>query len=399
MTNRLYYTDPYCRAFEAVVRSAFVHEGRAAVTLDRSAFYPTSGGQPFDTGTLGAAAVVDTVDAGDEVVHVLSTPLPEGARVSGQVDWSRRFDHMQQHTGQHLLSAAFDRLFENPTVGFHMGADVSTIDLARDASPADAERAVDEANQIVWENRVVSIRFVSPAEAQSLQLRKDPAREGTLRVIDVSGFDLSACGGTHVERTGAIGLVAVTGSERVRGGVRLTFVCGGRAVRALRTYRDAVAGSIRVLSVLPGELPSAVERVQADARDARKQIKGLQEQLAAYEGARLVASAPDVQGVRVLVDLLTGWDAPGLKAVAAAATSTARACVVLFSDSTPMSVVVARSADVKMDANAVLRQLTERHGGRGGGKPELAQGGGLSGTAQEILSTARNLIDAALAAL
>jgi alanyl-tRNA synthetase len=396
VTNRIYYTDPSCRTFDSHVTRAFEHDGRPAVTLDRTAFYPSSGGQPFDTGRLGAAGVVDTVDAGRDVIHVLSAALAAGVAVTGEVDWARRFDHMQQHTGQHVLSAAFDRLFDNRTVGFHMGADVSTIDLAREPAPAEVERAVDDANGIVWEDRPVSIRFVSEAEAASLPLRKESAREGTLRLIDISGFDLSACGGTHVERTGAIGVIAALSAERLRGGSRLTFACGGRALRVLRTYRDAVAGSVRVLSVLPGDLPVAVERVQAESKDLRKQIKGLQEKLAAHEGARLVEDAPQVGGVHLLVQALEGWDVAGLKALAAVATAGVRACVVLILDVPPASIVIACSAGVPVDANVVLQQLTRRFGGRGGGKPELAQGGGLTAPVQEIASAARALIESTL---
>ena len=392
----MYYTDPCCRTFAATVTRAFEHEGRPAVTLDRTAFYPSSGGQPFDTGRLGAAGVVETMDADGDVIHVLSAALAAGVAVTGEIDWARRFDHMQQHTGQHVLSAVFDRLFDNRTVGFHMGADVSTIDLAREPAPAEVERAVDDANGIVWEDRPVSIRFVSQAEAANLPLRKESAREGTLRLIDISGFDLSACGGTHVKRTGAIGVIAALSWERLRGGSRVTFACGSRALRTLRMYRDAVAGSVRALSVLPGELPAAVEHVQAESKDLRKRIKGLQEKLAAYEGARLAADAAEVGGVRLLIQAIEGWDVVGLKALAAAGTAAGRACVVLMSPVPPVSLVVACSAGVPIDANVVLQQLTSRFGGRGGGKPELAQGGGLAAPVQEIASAARTLIESRL---
>jgi alanyl-tRNA synthetase len=397
VTNRLYYTEASCRRFDAIVTRAFDHEGRPAVTLDRTAFYPSSGGQPFDTGRLGGTDVVDTVDGGDEVIHVLAMPLESGAAVTGEIDWTRRFDHMQQHTGQHILSGAFETLFDNLTVGFHMGGEVSTIDLAREASSAEIERAVDESNRIVWEDRPVAIRFVSKAEAASLSLRKEPAREGTLRLIDISGFDLCACGGTHVDRTGAIGLIAVQSVEKMRGGSRLTFVCGSRALRALRTYRDVVAGSVRALSVLPTELPAAIERLQEESKELRKQLKGLQEKLAEDTGARLAAAAPEIEGVRVVVEVFDGWDVAGLKALAAAAIASARACVVVVTSTQPVSLVVACSPDVPVDANVVLQQLTHRFGGRGGGKPGFAQGGGLTAPAQEIASTAWTLLETMLA--
>lgn len=396
-TKRLYYDDPRCRAFDAVVTRAFEHGGRAAVVLDRTAFYPTSGGQPFDTGRLSGVDVVDTIDLGDEVAHVLAGPIGEGASVRGEIDWARRSDHMQQHTGQHILSAAFERLFGNPTVGFHMGADASTIDLARDAPAAAVEQAVEETNRVVWEDRQVSIRFAPAGEVTLHALRREPARRGEVRLIDIDGYDVCPCGGTHVTRTGAIGLVAVLGSERVRGGTRLTFVCGGRALAALRSLRDAVGASVRVLSVLPQELPAAIERLQAESRDLRKALGRLQASLAAHEAARLLAGAADVSGTRVAVEVMDGWEAAGLKAVAASAIAQGGAVVVLVSAATPAAVVVARSPGLALDAPAVLGRLLDRFGGRGGGRPDLAQGGGLAGDPAAIAAAARDALDAWLA--
>ena len=398
MTDRIYYTDPYCSSFDATVTRAFEHEGRPAVALDRTAFYPTSGGQPFDVGILGGVKVLDVVDLDDHsVAHVLESGLAESATVHGEIDWSRRFDHMQQHTGQHVLSAAFDHLFDNRTMSFHMGADVSTIDVAKEATPQSIAAVEAEANRVVWEDRPVSIRFASAEEAAALPLRKEPAREGTLRLIDVADFDLSACGGTHVSRTGAIGIIAVAGWERFRGGSRVTFVCGNRALRMFREYRDAITGSIRSLSVLPHELPSAIDRVQGEAKDLRRTIKSMQESLALHEASRFVAEAAVVNGTRVVVRAVEGWDAAGLKAIAAAAAAQGSVAVALFSMTTPAVVVVARSGGVGVDSNAVLKSLTQRFGGRGGGKPEMAQGGGLEGAIGEIVAAARSVIEPSLA--
>ena len=397
MTERIYYTDPACRSFDAIVVRCFTHEGRDAVVLDRTAFYPTSGGQPFDTGRLGEARVLDTVDAGDDIVHVVSAPLAAGARIHGEIDWDRRADHMQQHTGQHVLSAAFERLFANRTVSFHMGAETCSIDLAREAPPDDVERAVDAANQVVWEDRPVTIRFASAEEAASLPLRKEPARSGQLRLIDVDGYDLSACGGTHVGRTGSIGVIAAVSAERFKGGMRVAFVCGARAVRALRLYRDAVAGSVRLLSVLPQELPAAIDRLQHDGKDMRRALGRFQEQLAAHEAGRLRAAAEDIGGMRAVIRALDGWDAAGLKLVASALVSEPGIAAVLFSTSSPAFVVVAAGPDAgggaqRVDAGRTLRELTGRFGGRGGGKADLAQGGGLTGSLDEMLAAARSLL-------
>jgi alanyl-tRNA synthetase len=393
MTDRIYYSAPACRTFDAVVTRVVEREGRPVVLLDRTAFYPTSGGQPFDTGRLGTANVLETIDEDDEVLHVVSAPLAEGTRLHGEIDWPRRFDHMQQHTGQHVLSAAFDRLVDNRTMSFHMGAETSTIDLARDLSSADVERCVDEANRVVWEDRPVTIRFASPEEAARLPLRKEPVRQGPLRLIEVSDYDLSACGGTHVARTGEIGVIAVTGAERFKGGSRLTFVCGGRALRTFRTYRDAVAGSVRSLSVLPHELPSAIERLQLEFKQSRKTVSRMQASLAIHEASRLLEEAPEVDGVRRVVHVLDGWDASGLKAIAGAMVSQMKVSAALFSSTAPVAVVVARSPDVALDANAVLQQLLARFGGRGGGKTDLAQGAGLTGDPAEIVAAARASIE------
>jgi alanyl-tRNA synthetase len=213
-----------------------------------------------------------------------------------------------------------------------------------------------------------------------------------LRLIDVADFDLSACGGTHVARTGAIGIIAVTGWERFRGGTRVAFVCGGRALRSFRTFRDTVTATIRSLSVLPEELPAAIERMQAESRELRRTVKTFQEALASHEAARLLSAAASIGGVRVLVHVLDGWDAGGLKAIASAATASDRVVTVLISMVPPIVAVVARSQAAPVDAQAVLAELVRQFGGRGGGKSDLAQGGGLTGTAEQIVAAARAAI-------
>jgi alanyl-tRNA synthetase len=238
----------------------------------------------------------------------------------------------------------------------------------------------------------VTIRFATADEAATMKLRKEPARGGMLRLIDIEDFDLSACGGTHVARTGSIGVIAVSGWERFRGGTRVAFVCGNRALTLFGAYRDAIAGSIRLLSVLPHELPPAIERAQAEAKELRRTVKSLQESLASHEAARLVAGAPEAGGVRIVAAALEGWDAPGLKAIAASAAAAGSVAAALFSTSSPALAVVARSPGVRADAQAVLKQLVDSFGGRGGGKPDLAQGGGLQGEVSRIVEAARGAL-------
>ena len=390
MTDRLYYRDPYLRTFDATVEKVEPRGHRWSVALDRTAFYPTTGGQPFDTGTLGGGRVVDVVDEDDgTVTHVVEQAgLTPGQRVHGEIDWPRRFDHMQQHTGQHVLSAAILSVCRARTVSFHLGAAVSTIDLERELSPAEIAAAETEANRVVWEDRPVTIRFVSAEEAAALPLRKEPVRGGTLRLIDVEGFDLSACGGTHVARSGAIGIIAVASWERFKGGQRLEFLCGGRALGRWRSLRDTVASSVRLLSVLPEEIPATVERMQGDARDQKRASAALQVELARFRAGELAGTAESING-RATVLRAIDADANGLKALATAIAASPGYVVVLVSTTRPALVVAARSSDAAVSAQQVIATLTGKFGGRGGGKPELAQAGGLDAPPDEILAAAR----------
>ncbi|HJZ73581.1 MAG TPA: alanyl-tRNA editing protein [Vicinamibacterales bacterium] len=413
MTDRLYYADPYLREFDARIERLESRGGRTVVTLDRTAFYPTSGGQPFDTGTLGPFRIVEVGDEDDGTVAHVVEPEPEpeprtqnrnseprtsnpepGTVVHGAVDWPRRFDHMQQHTGQHVLSAAFERLFKIRTVSFHLGSDVSTIDLGREALPDEIGAAEQEANRVVWEDRPVSIRFASAEEAATLPLRKEPARGGLLRLIEVADFDLSACGGTHVARTGAIGVIAVSRWERFKGGQRLEFVCGGRALRAFRVLRDAVTASSRLLSALPEELPAAIERLQLDAKEQKRTLSAQQLELARYRAEEIAAGAEPTAAGQLVVRVLDA-DANALKAMAAAIASRPGFVVALFSSSSPTLAVIARSEGVNVSAQQILAALVARFGGRGGGRPELAQGGGLVGPPEDIMSAVRDVVSAA----
>jgi alanyl-tRNA synthetase len=412
MTDRLYYTDAYLQEFDATVTRVEQRDGRTVVTLDRTAFYPTSGGQPFDTGALGGFRVVDVLDEDDgSIAHVIEAPAGialDAPKVHqalhGSIDWARRFDHMQQHTGQHVLSAAFDRTIGARTVSFHLGAATATVDLAREVSSREIDAAEDEANRIVWEDRAVSIRFASAEEAARLPLRKEPARSGTLRLIDVDAFDLSACGGTHVSRTGAIGIIAVASAERFKGGQRIEFVCGGRALARFRSLRDTVASAGRLLSTSADDLPATIERLQHDAKIQKRAMADLQTMLAQYRAEALASSAEDVRidasaasagrpATTVhLVAHIVDADANGLKTLATTITRKAGYIVALASPGRPALVVVSRSVDVAVDANAVLSTLLARFGGRGGGKPDIAQGGGLDAPSDEILAAARSAI-------
>ena len=407
-THRLYYTDAGLTTFDARVRACRPTGDHHVVVLDQTAFYPTSGGQPHDLGTMqvlgpdrdpdtSPVSVLDVIDSDDEgVLHVTDGPIEPGTHVRGTIDAARRFDHRQQHTGQHVLSAAFDRLFGARTVGFHLGATNATLDLDKPLGPDAIAAAEAEANRIVWENRPVTIRFATQEEAASLPLRKEPVKTGPLRLVVVEDYDLSACGGTHVSMTGGIGVIVVRSWEKLRGGTRLEFFCGGRALSSYRQLRDAVARSLTRLSVAPEELPEAIERVQGDNKALQRVLRGFQEKLAEHEASALVARGRQEHGVTLVVETVEGWDQSGLKALAAAAAATPGVAAGLLTATEPALVVVARSADVGLDAGAVLRTLVARVGGKGGGKPDLAQGGGLTGAGAALESTLREIMRQAI---
>jgi alanyl-tRNA synthetase len=393
--SRLYYTEPWRREFDATVMAVTPAEGGLLVRLDRTAFYPTSGGQPHDTGVLGGARVTDVSETEQGGVDhlVAGGGFAAGQRVEGRIDWSRRFDHMQQHTGQHLLSAALHRLYDVRTMSFHLGAEVSTIDLARELSPAEIAGAAAESNRVVWEDRPVTIRFVSEDEVARLPLRKEPAKGGRLRLIEVEDFDLSACGGTHVSRTGAIGMIAIRAWERFRGGTRLTFACGGRALAAFEALRDVVDASARPLTVHPRDLPAAVERLQEERKALQREGRVLSERLAEHEGTALVAGAEVIGDVRVVLVSLEGYDANGLKTVAAAAARAGAGVAVVINTGRPLLVVAARGAQgVGADCGTLVKTLVTRFGGKGGGRPDIAQGGGLDASPDAVLAAARELL-------
>src|SRR5574341_1324291 len=278
MTERLYYADSYLTSFDADVLDRRSIGGSVGVVLSRTAFYPTSGGQPYDTGTLDGAQVIDVVDEGPAVVHVVTQPI-EG-RVHGTIDWPRRFDHMQQHTGQHILSQAALRTLGAQTRAVHFGTGAATLDLDRaDLTAADVEALEDLANGIVFEDRPVGVREVDEAELPALGLRRPAKKEGRIRIVEVEDFDRSACGGTHVRRTGEVGGVKVRRWERHRGGVRLEFLCGWWALRDYRRAQRLLADLAAAFTVADGEVPDAAARLSARLRDAERAVAEVEDRL------------------------------------------------------------------------------------------------------------------------
>ncbi len=379
MTNRLYYTDAYRSTFAATVVDA--SEDGLRVYLDETAFYPTSGGQPHDIGTLGGVSVVDVVDEDDRIAHVLATPLPQkSGAISATIDWARRYDHMQQHTAQHLLSAVVEDLFGHKTVSVHFGSfdpaqakpEYSTIDFdAESITRAQLLAAEMRANEIVREARPVSVAFEEAETA--VGLRKASDRSGALRIISIDAIDRSACGGTHVRTTAELGPIFVRSTEKVRKATRVEFVAGTRALR--RARRD-----YETLNTIAASMSSALDDVaplvgaQADRlKDAEGARKKLEKELAAFRvRERYDAASPDAYGVRTLVvrDAATMDD---VKTFAQAAFAFSKV-VVIGAIQSPPSVFVAASEDSGVDSGKLLKERLAAVGGRGGGSPRIAQG-------------------------
>jgi alanyl-tRNA synthetase len=385
-TERIYYADSRLSEFDAVVTAVEkIDEGRIALTLDRTAFYPTGGGQPSDTGTLDGARVVECVDAeGTGVLHIVEgfegSALEVGASVRGRIDWPRRLDHIQQHTGQHILSQAFVELFGAQTRSFRMLSDASEVDVdLRDPSDEKIELAVNRANEIIWDDRRVSVHNVTPEEAARMPLRRDSAREGELRVIEIEGFDFSPCGGTHAARTGEVGVVAERQWERAKGLTRVTFVAGGRSLadyrRANRTARTVAA----LFSVARDEAAGAVARLQEENKLLQKRLRAVEELAARAEAREILEEAEGSAdaGLKVIVRELEGRDAEDMRRLAAALAARDGVVALLGSrEADGARLVFARSTDAPGDMSALMREACITLGGRGGGRPEMAQGGG-----------------------
>jgi alanyl-tRNA synthetase len=387
MSERLYYIDAYRTEFDAAV-VARDDDGRR-VYLDRTAFYPTSGGQPFDTGDLGGVEVVDVVDEGDRIAHVLAGPVA-GERLHGRVDWTRRFDHMQQHTGQHVLSAVIAQRFHAETLSVHFGRDASTLDLAiAGFSHDDLVRAETSANEVVTEDRPVGVSFEEASAASGL--RKASRREGMLRIVTIEDLDRSACGGTHVRATGQIGPILIGGVERVKQLVRLEFRCGARAVRRARRDADLLDSLAASHSARPEELPALLENRRAELKEANAARHELEEMLAGYRARELYASVtPDADGRRVAVLREAHGPVERLRSLALAFAGLP-AGVLLASTAAPPAVILGAAADAGADAGRVLKAALQRAGGRGGGNARLAQGSvgdakALDGVVQLVLA-------------
>jgi alanyl-tRNA synthetase len=381
-THRLYYDDAYVQNFDGrvlscapaePVRGASGMQPAWEVLLDQTAFYPSSGGQPNDLGLLGDAVVLDVRDEEDEIGHIVDREVANG-NVKGCVNWPRRFDHMQQHTGQHLLSAMFQERFGLPTVSFHLGVEICTIDLHGAEPTRDqligAQRA---ANKVICEDRQVTVRYGTREQLARLGVRKEVERDGLLRAIEIEGADLQPCGGTHVRSTGQIGMILVRGSSKVRQDWRVEFVCGRRAEQVATDDFERERALMGSLSCALEELPSAVGRLAAE-RDANfKSLRAALEQLAAVWAEQLAATAPrTANGVRIASQLLQGAHSELLQPLATEIAKHERTVALLVLEESGQ-LVFAQHPTVGKDLGAVLKSVLAAHPGKGGGSKDFVR--------------------------
>ncbi len=388
MTKRLYYADSYLKEFTATVLECRRIDKNPAVILDQTAFYPESGGQPGDTGTLQDARVLNVLeeDAG-AILHILDREIPAGP-VSGRIDWPRRFDHMQQHTGQHILSQAFIHVAQARTLSFHMGSEISTIDIELAQPSADTmQEAQILATDIVFGNRPVNILTTDRDSLSALGVRKESQREGEIRVIDIDGFDRSPCGGTHVRQTGEIGLVFVSGFERYKGGTRVEFAVGGRALRLLQTDHELLKQLARIYSATPGNIPALAEK-QAQERVAFvRENEMLRDQLLVMEAAELLQSATKTEHGLLVSKTFTDRKMDAVKSLAQKLTA-GDGVIAVLGIADACQIVAARSRNLPGNCGEAIKKTAAELGGKGGGRPEFAQAGGFAAESFDSWMTA-----------
>jgi len=389
-TTRLYFEDAYRTEFDARIVARLEADGRPAVVLDRTCFYPESGGQPWDLGTLGGIPVVKVIEEGEAIVHLLEREV-EGLEVRGRVDWDRRFDHMQQHTGQHLLSHAFVEVLRGETRSFHLGAEESSLEVglanASDESLARVER---RANELIFENLEVKTYFVPPERIAEVPLRRPPKVEGTVRVVEVDGVEYSACGGTHVRRTGEIGQVKILASERIRGNLRFVFVCGRRALAAFELRNRVVRDLVGRFNVQAKDVPASVEKLAAEFKDFKKSQKKTEEKLAGYEAAEYAVRAEGP----VIAAVLDDRSPEAARALALSIVRRGAFAVCFGAKSSERGhLLLARSESLAVDLRTLVPLLAPLVQGKGGGGPSLVEiAGGREADLQAAVAAASSLL-------
>ncbi|MBO0586629.1 alanine--tRNA ligase-related protein [Sporosarcina sp. E16_8] len=375
LKDRLYYADPYRNSFTAqIIKTAQDAEGNHYVVLDNTAFYPTGGGQPHDLGTLNGIAVLNVEEVEDEIRHTLADSLGSATEVEGVIDWERRSDHMQQHAGQHILSAAFVELFEFPTVSFHLGKEIVSIDLdVEDVSPEQLNSVEKLANDIILENRLIEIKWVTEDELHHYPLRKQLAVTDEIRLVIIPNFDYNGCGGTHPSATGQVSALKILSTEKHRGKVRVHFVCGGRVLQQLQRKNQELAETSRLVSAPDDGVADAVQKLLEMNHSLEKSLENAQEALLAFESKALL----DQQEQGIVKAFFTDRTVQQLQKLARLLVAEADEIIVLLvaENDNRLQFVAARGASVETSMKQVSSAALPLINGKGGGNESFVQGG------------------------
>ncbi|MFQ5721143.1 MAG: alanine--tRNA ligase-related protein [Candidatus Aminicenantales bacterium] len=382
MTERLYFKNPYQTEFEAEVVKKLIYEEKPALILNQTCFYPESGGQPADKGTINGIEVFHVLETDDQILHLIDREVTAG-KIKGQINWPRRFDHMQQHSGQHILSQSFYELFSAETLSFHLGQEVSSIEVdLRNIKEEAVIKAERRANEIIFQNRPIKTYFVKDDELEKIPLRKPPKKRGLIRIVEVSEFDYSACGGTHLKRTGEIGLIKILKWERIRNNIRFEFVCGLRALKNFDFKNSLIRQLCQKFTVQETEILSSVERYLAELRTQRKINKKIQNKLIEYEAQDIAKRSKE----KIIRNIFTDKTREEVKFLALSTIRIGQFVVIYgLREKERIYLILARSDSFNIDFRELVPELAELIKGKGGGQPSLVE---MAGQAVQNLSLA-----------
>lgn len=375
--DKLFLNDSYIKEFNADILEIVHNENGTSVVLDKTAFYPEGGGQPCDTGVIGDYHVSYVYEENNLVYHVVDGEPSICKNIRCSIDWDRRFDHMQQHCGQHILSAAFDKLLNGATVGFHLGAEYVTVDIAVDSlTPEDARKIEALANDIVFKNLQVRYHYPEPHELSNFPLRKTPSVDENIRIVEVDGFDFSPCGGTHPMLTGDIGLIKIRKWEKYKNSIRVEFVCGWRALKDYYWKNEYINELSNILSSKDTDVLEGVKRTVSEFYTANKEVKNLKDKVLTYEASELYSCSEIINGVRIVKKVFSGRDFKEVTSLAGKIARNTNVIALLGLKSENAQLVFTRSSDVNIKINELFKEVVSLINGKGGGNPQSAQGGG-----------------------
>ncbi|HOE56323.1 MAG TPA: DHHA1 domain-containing protein [Bacillota bacterium] len=391
-TERLFDNDPYLKQFEAEVLEVLPYEGKYGVVLDRTAFYPEGGGQPSDSGCLDDTTVLKVIEKDGEILHIVDKHF--GVKtIKGSIDWARRFDLMQQHTGQHILSACFEELFGGSTDSFHMGKDISSIEInIVSFSVNDAEYLENKANAIIYRNLPITVRVVSGEELPNLPLRKMPKVTENIRIINIKDVDCSPCGGTHVKATGEVGMIKIKNWEKCKGGIRFTFVCGGRALGDYRLYNSIIRTLGEKLSVKDINIEEAVNKMLNDFKNTEKRLLLSARELIKLEAENIIEKYPADGGIRLVSRIFDNRNINDVKLLAQYLTQVPNTVALLACRNESAQAIFSRSEDVSIDMDSIFKAAIHIIDGKGGGNSRAAQGGGRTEGLDDFIKAAEEML-------